>query len=188
VELSVHEAAERLGVSEATIRRRIRRGDLRAIKHTLPSGYEWRVLLSDHPAVTASDQGVTLTADSAVMNDYLVHPHHTTPQRTDDQPPVTLSDQGIVTTADSAVTVDQPAVTPPDVMRLVERLYTENVQLAGRIGWLESQLLQAQEQVRLLTDSQHTPEHAAPDAEPTPQAADQPGKRVPWWRRLFGPI
>ena len=49
----------------------------------------------------------------------------------------------------------------------------------------EAQLQQAQEQVRLLTDSQHTPEHAAPDAESTPQTAAQPAKRVPWWRRLF---
>ena len=43
----------------------------------------------------------------------------------------------------------------------------------------EAQLQQAQEQVRLLTDSQHTPEHPAPDAESTPPVANQPAKRVP---------
>ena len=52
----------------------------------------------------------------------------------------------------------------------------------------EAQLQQAQEQVKLLTDSQHIPEPSAPDAAPTPQAADQPAKRVPWWRKWFADI
>jgi hypothetical protein len=52
----------------------------------------------------------------------------------------------------------------------------------------EEQLQQAQELDLLLTDSQHTPEQPAPDAEPTSQAADQPAKRVPWWWRLFADI
>ncbi len=164
MELSVHEAAERLGVSEATIRRRIRRGELHAIKHPLPSGYEWRVVLGNHPAVMLDESAVT----------------------PDDQPPVTIPDQGVVTTAESAVTGDHPAVMPPDMMRLVERLYTENVQLAGRIGWLESQLQQAQEQVKLLTDTQHAPAQPAPEPEPTPQPAEP--KRVPWWRKWFADI
>ncbi len=179
MELSVHEAAKQLGVSEATIRRRIRRGNLRAIKHTLPSGYEWRVLLDDH--------GVSPTVESAVTIDHPVHPHESTPQRTDDHPAVTVPDQGVVTTADSTITDDHPAITPPDIMRFVERLYSENQQLAGRIGWLESQLQHAQEQIRMLTDSQH-----APAAEPTPQPDPAPQmaepKRAPWWKRLFAEI
>ena len=49
----------------------------------------------------------------------------------------------------------------------------------------EAQLQHAHEQIKLLTDSQHTPQQSALDTAPTPQAADQPAKRVPWWRRLL---
>ncbi len=188
MELSVHEAAKRLRVSEATIRRRIRRGELHAIKHPLPSGYEWRVVLDDHPAVMPAESAVTHDDQPPVTNDYPAHAHHPAQQRTDDQPPVTMPDQGVITTAESAVIPDQAAVMPPDMMRLVERLYTENVQLAGRIGWLESQLQQAQEQVRMLTDSQHAPAQPELEQEPTPQQPEQPAKRVPWWKRLFAEI
>lgn len=41
--LSVHEAAERLGVTEKTIRRRIKAGTLHAQKVATSQGYEWRV-------------------------------------------------------------------------------------------------------------------------------------------------
>ena len=43
--LSIGEAALRLGVSDATVRRRIKRGELGAEKEATPQGYEWRVLL-----------------------------------------------------------------------------------------------------------------------------------------------
>jgi len=43
--VSVHEAAARLGVSEVTIRRRLRKGDLTAEKEVTPQGYQWRILL-----------------------------------------------------------------------------------------------------------------------------------------------
>jgi len=188
VELSVHEAAKRLGVSEATIRRRIRRGELRALKHPLPSGYEWRVLLDDHPAVMPAESAVTHDDQPPVTSDHPAYTHEPAQQRMDDQPPVTILDQGVVTTADSAIINDQPAVMPPDMMRLVERLYTENVQLAGQIGFYQARIQALEEQVKLLTDSQHGAEHPTPDAEPTPQAADQPAKRVPWWKRLFAEI
>jgi cell division septum initiation protein DivIVA len=69
-----------------------------------------------------------------------------------------------------------------------QRLQRENVQLAGQVGFLQSELRQAREQINLLTDSQHTPEPPAPEAETTPQAADQPAKRVPWWRKWFADI
>jgi hypothetical protein len=53
----------------------------------------------------------------------------------------------------------------------------------------KAQLQQAQEQVKLLTDSQHAVEQPAQlEAELTLQAAEQPVKRVPWWKRLFADI
>lgn len=41
--IPIHEAAQRLGVSPDTIRRRIRRGELRATKEETPQGYIWLV-------------------------------------------------------------------------------------------------------------------------------------------------
>ena len=43
--LPIAEAANRLGVSDVTIRRRIKRGDLQAEKEPTAQGYEWRVLV-----------------------------------------------------------------------------------------------------------------------------------------------
>jgi excisionase family DNA binding protein len=46
-EVSIDEAARLLGVSQDTIRRRIRNGELKAHQETRPQGYIWRVTLPD---------------------------------------------------------------------------------------------------------------------------------------------
>ncbi len=43
--LPIKEAAERLGVSADTIRRRMKKGELVGEKEPTPQGYEWRILL-----------------------------------------------------------------------------------------------------------------------------------------------
>lgn len=62
----IKDAAERLGVSADTIRRRMKKGELVGEKEPTPQGYEWRILLpvedSDAqepttPASSASDKG-----------------------------------------------------------------------------------------------------------------------------------
>lgn len=45
--VSIKEAARRLGVAEATIRRRIHRGDLLGVQETTPQGFSWLVVLPD---------------------------------------------------------------------------------------------------------------------------------------------
>jgi len=45
VRLSIRDAAERLGVSPDTIRRRMKKGELVGEKEPTPQGYEWRILL-----------------------------------------------------------------------------------------------------------------------------------------------
>ena len=45
--VSVHEAATRLGVSQDTIRRRIRKDELQATQSPTPQGYTWMVELPD---------------------------------------------------------------------------------------------------------------------------------------------
>jgi excisionase family DNA binding protein len=46
-QVSIDEAARRLSVSQDTIRRRIRNGELQAHQETRPQGYIWRVTLPD---------------------------------------------------------------------------------------------------------------------------------------------
>jgi len=61
--VSVPEAAELLGVSVATVRRRIRSGQLRADVVHRPQGIAYVVVLgSDHDEQSASDQQVGITA------------------------------------------------------------------------------------------------------------------------------
>ena len=45
--VSIKEAARRLGVAEATVRRRIHRGDLLGVQETTPQGFSWLVVLPD---------------------------------------------------------------------------------------------------------------------------------------------
>jgi hypothetical protein len=68
---------------------------------------------------------------------------------------------------------------------LVRELHTENLQLAGRITWLEMQLQQATEQIRLLTDQQAAKDEPEPAAAP---AEEPPQKRLPWYKRWFAEI
>jgi len=70
--LSIEEAAESMGVSAATIRRRIKTGELAAFKRTTPYGFEWRIgtepesigliTTADH-VVESPDQPVVESAD-----------------------------------------------------------------------------------------------------------------------------
>ena len=51
--LSIPQAAERLGISETSVRRRIRAGRLRAERRGTPQGYVWLVESPDPPAPDA---------------------------------------------------------------------------------------------------------------------------------------
>ena len=48
-QLSIPEAAKQLGVSQDTIRRRIRRGQVQAVQHPTPQGHVWLVEIPDTP-------------------------------------------------------------------------------------------------------------------------------------------
>jgi predicted RNase H-like nuclease (RuvC/YqgF family) len=45
--INIREAAERLGVVEATVRRRIHRGEIEAVQQPTPQGFVWMVELPD---------------------------------------------------------------------------------------------------------------------------------------------
>jgi hypothetical protein len=182
VDVSVQEAAQHYAVAPATIRRWIKSGKLTARQHPLPQGFEWRVELPDHVQLADHDQ----LPNDVYVPDHSVAPH---PIQADNAEMVDVQLPGHVqvTTNDQLTTDDQ---VPNDVavvraLELVDRLQQQNMQLAGRIGWLEAQLQQANEQIRLLTDTQHASAQPTPEAEQT-QPAEQPTERVPWWKWLFG--
>lgn len=48
--VTIKEASRRLGVAEATIRRRIHRGDIVGVQITTPQGFSWLVEVPDEDA------------------------------------------------------------------------------------------------------------------------------------------
>ena len=58
-------------------------------------------------------------------------------------------------------------VDPAPLVQLVEKLHAENTHLAGQLGFVQAQLLEAQERIKLL--------EAPKDPEPKPG----------WWRQLW---
>ena len=174
--MPLSEAAERLNASESTIRRKIKRGDLRAKQEETIQGYRWLVEVADEQVATTGDKVVTSDAQ-VVTTPHSSSKEQATPSERDDR---------VVTSGEQVRTLDAQVPTT-ELFQELRRLHDQNVQLAGQVGFLQAQLQQAQEQVKLLTDTQHAP---APPAQPesTPQPAEQPAKRLPWWKRWFAEI
>ncbi len=181
VDVSIQEAAQVYGVAPATIRRWIKSGKLAAYQHDLPQGFEWRVQLPDH-AVQLLDHNVEVPDHDVEV------PDHTPPIQLEQVSAPTnvhvqLLDHDQVTADDQVTTDDQvhSDMTMLKALEMVDRLQQQNMQLAGQVGYLQAQLQDAREQVRMLADAQHAQEPPAPD--PKPKATQQ---HTPWWRRLLG--
>ncbi len=143
--LSVTEAAEHFGVSPKTIRRWIKGGRVKGVPMKTPQGYEWRV----HP-----DQ-VPVQVDNH-------------PDTDGDQVDAQLDDQVVMAALALAEEVRS------DKHRMwadYQKLQQQNVELAGRCGYLQARLEAAEKQVLALS---------------APAETQQGGDRAPWWRRLLG--
>ena len=145
--LSIKEAAEQLQVHEKTVRQRIRSGELHAVKVPRPQGFEWRVYLNSSPP---------LQVDSPVPQ---VSPHG------DSDPP------HVNGPTSPQVSPHVTQVNTAELVRLIERLHSENTQLAGQVGFLQARVQEQERQIALLM--------APKDEAPAPA-------RAPWWRRLLG--
>ncbi len=132
--LSVQEAAAHYGVTEKTIRRRIKAGSLRAIKHGIAEGSEWRV----YPEGSLdSDQGTQTTHEGT---------------HTEQEPYTPLSPQ------------PKPPQQSAELLRaleVVERLTQRNEQLAGQLGFTQAKLQEAERTVALLMAPKDEPEQPA---------------------------
>jgi excisionase family DNA binding protein len=76
--LSIDEAAARLGVSPVTIRRRIKTGEIGAVKRPTAYGFEWRILLDSDGESTVVSTSAAQPVISPALNadhDDMMSPH-----------------------------------------------------------------------------------------------------------------
>ncbi len=154
--LSLAEAAERLGVSERTVLRRIRKGQLQAHKADTPYGPGWRVTLDISPdgappTVSTTPDNMPTTGDTAPMS------------------PEFMKMLEIV----------------EEDRRLIDRLQRENQQMAGQLGFVQAKLQEAEKTIALLMAPKDDSADVTPKKPPVePEPLTEP-VRVSWWRRLF---
>lgn len=148
--MSISDAARALGVSEQTIRRRIRRGDLPATRIARAQGYEYRVQLP--PGQRDQVQVITrLSADS--------HPDQV--QIDSDQVPDSHDQVTLAT-----VIAEQS--------RQITRLNDERAELYGRIGYYQAQIEQANAKILALEAP------ASVQVNDAPIAVEVPSNRPWW--------
>jgi excisionase family DNA binding protein len=170
--LSIREAAQHFGVGETTIRRRIQSGELRAFKLPTRGGFEWRVYkdVGGGPS--------TITGGDGSTNGRAVSIDDITP------PDIAIFSGGGATTGGGGSTTGHHGelmanLVAGELQRLHNQnrhLQDQNIQLAGQVGYLQAQLQQAQERIRLLT-MEKEPEEQSPEE---PELEEQPS----WWERL----
>ncbi len=154
--MSIHEAAAFYGVSEKTIRRRLKAGKLKAFKHEADSGrLEWRIFHVDK-----ADLSWTETHDQeGQMQDIA------------DRLGMDTHAWGLPSAPSARIVMDTDEDSSRDTvvlsaLQLVDRLQRETTQLAGQLGFVQAQLQEAQEQIRLLT-----------------VAVGEPKAALSWWQR-----
>lgn len=151
----MREAAEILGTTAEGIRHRIRRGSLRARK----DGGRWLVMLPAAPATPAAARPATVHDDTAGQD---------APASESAAPG---QDNGHRVVAQLASTLVGQNT---QLLDRIARLEQERFELAGRLGYLQSELEHAREQIKLLE---------APKAESTPEVSTPvPPAPRPWWR------
>ena len=161
--LSIQEAAIHFGVAEKTIRRRIKNGALRAVKHPIAEGFEWRVYpesSQDNGAVHAPQEATHTTVGEGTQGGQDMR-----------EPPFLLVLE----------TIERIQREHTEVVEHLRhdnaQLASRNEQLAGQVGFLQAKLQDAERQIALLSAPK---DEALQPVEPAPAAS-----RRPWWRQLF---
>lgn len=190
--VTIREGALALGVSELTVRRRIKDG---RIAHRLVNGkYFINLQSTPHPASRDDQAGVETGRRSGPLPDPIDHSSQSTHLVGGREvPPIEPDEHQAAaggTRGNGAVVGPGPLPFDLDALlaeharlaeiagraRLLEEQYAElsarheelragMLSLAGRNGWLESKLEERESEIKLLTDEQPRPS---------------------WWKRLFG--
>jgi hypothetical protein len=158
---TIREAALAYGLSEKTIRRRIKSGTLSAFQITTQYGVEWRVTSLD-----TSVEG-TPTQQQRVQGRRVYTGRIERVEGGQPRPPM---DMARVDTPNNGP-LQHALELAENSRRDAERLQQQNVELAGRCGYLQARLEAAEKQVLTLSP---------------PAETQQGGDRAPWWRRLLG--
>jgi len=163
--VSVAEAAQALGVGEKTIRRRIQRGELSAVRVERPQGHEWRVMLDP---VTTRTNG---HANGAVQRDDQMA-DQVDRDRGESPDQVTAALRLAETlAAQLAHERGQATAQLAERDRRIAELEHERFQLAGQLGFFQAQLETAREQIKLLEMPK-----------PGPEGIPAPAPRRSWWQ------
>ena len=125
--VTIAEAAKRLGLSPDRVRRRLKAGEFEARQVDSRYGPTWEIRLCGLPPGDSPSPGVVPTAAPRVVTGPRVAP--------------TLA-------ADEAADDDGPAAV--ELVRLVRHQQDQLTQLAGQVGFLQAQLQQAHETIKLL--------------------------------------
>ncbi len=155
---TIREAARACGVSEKTIRRRIKSGTLSAYQVTTQYGVEWRVTSLD----TIGEGTPTLEVRTRHVQGRRIYSGRI--ERVEArQSRVDMSRAGMDSRPTQALELAEKC------RQDSERLQQQNMELAGRCGYLQARLEASERQVLALT------------------APQEPGRtNAPWWRRLLG--
>ena len=167
--LSSAEAAARLGTSERTLRERIKHGKIHARKVFGPYGNAvYRVYLDALPPTEAGSvpaETSTLPSEEAYLS----------------PPPM----EGTSSVDGNAAVA--AAVAP--LAAVIDRLNRENVELAGRVGFLQAEVLHLKDRIELL----EMPKEAQPEVvnhptptENRPNSGSQQASGRSRWRRWLG--
>ncbi len=154
---TIREAAQACGLSEKTIRRRIKSGTLPAFQITTQYGMEWRVTSLDTPVEGTPTQQQRVQGRRVYTGRI---------ERVEGRQPRAPMHMTRVDTSNNAA-LQQALDLAENARRDTERLQQQNVELAGRCGYLQARLEAAEKQVLALT--------APPER-----------SQAPWWKRILG--
>ncbi len=202
--LSIEEAAQALGCSARTIRRRIKDGQLQAYERPIPRGFEWRILLEEASKLATEGRQTSGQHDTQgrqearqaaeegrqepVMLDTQEEPAQTfdnvqgSEARPDSQPqeaPAPDSDNVTIRPAEPALlkALELIETLQREHRQEIERLQHENTENYGRASFFQAKLQDAQERILML---EAQPAEEEQKAEPEPEKPSGS-----WWRRLL---
>ncbi len=176
--LSIEEAAQVLGCSARTVRRRIKDGSLRAFERPIPRGFEWRILPEALAEVDTEGSQAPGKHDTEARQ----------PAEEGSQ-----EDGKLDMEAEEPASQPQEAPAEPALLKAleliemlqrehretVERLQEENKELYGRAAYFQAKLQDAQERI-LMLEARPTEEEQT--AEPEPELK-KPSRS--WWRSFL---